>query len=430
MMNHRVLNVLVLVSLWSVLVGLVFDIILRLSVNDVSLRMIYSKNLSNKDQNHSFPGKISLPAVNLKKMMRLELLKNNSVSHRVVPKRVQQISPRRDRKRFISRKKRKRLVHRGGPPPSRDSHQDVSGKSDEKIKILPKSKMPRPVYRDFVRKPRPVNRDTVKKPRPPKCLIVGFSKCGTEALKGFLTLHPDIVAPFREVDFFTNYYFKGLDWYKEQMPPSWESQVTLEKTPEYILTRDVLHRIHDYNSSMRLIVMIRDPIVRLQSLYLHDLIHKPEYSEDTTFKQWCGGGGRTAHVASVVDYVTHIRDAFNIFSRRQVLVQSEEELEESPLKVLRTIESFLGLRRAFSKDKIVYNADKGFYCFNMTTSTFSKASKSVEMDKSTGCFTESKGRPHQRISPGLYKELVEFTRPYNRRLFQLLGRRYTWENFS
>ncbi|RUS77928.1 hypothetical protein EGW08_014302 [Elysia chlorotica] len=356
-----------------------------------------------------------VPFLNSKKVKRLEIVKNNSVRHKVSPKKSKPIPPRQERKIFMSRRKRKRLVHSNNRSRSRAPEHEDPEKSEEETKTPP----------------RPVHHDTVRKSRPPKCLIVGFSKCGTEALKGFLTLHPDIVAPFREVDFFTNYYFKGLDWYREQMPPSWESQVTIEKTPEYILTRNVLHRIHDYNSSMRLIVMIRDPIVRLQSLYLHDLVHKPQvYPKDTTFKQWCGGRGRTAHVASIVDYASHIRDAFTIFSRRQVLVQSEEELEKSPLKVLRTIESFLGLRRAFSDDKLTYSTDKGFYCFNMTTSTFSKASKTVEMDKNTGCFTKSKGRHHKKIAPALYNELVQFIRPYNGRLFQLLGRRYDWENFS
>ncbi|GFS10395.1 heparan sulfate glucosamine 3-O-sulfotransferase 3A1 [Elysia marginata] len=274
-----------------------------------------------------------------------------------------------------------------------------------------------------------LNFDKEMKPRPPKCLIVGFSKCGTSALKGFLALHPDIVSPKKEIDFFTNYYFKGLEWYRRQMPPSLASQLTIEKTPEYILTPQVLRRIRDYNSNMKLLVMVRDPIVRLQSLYLHELIHKPQYSDSTTFRQWCGGGGRTAHVASVVDYASHIRDAFGVFSRKQVLVQSEEELEKFPIKVLRRIESFLGLRPVFTKDHLVYSKKKGFYCFNMSKSTFSKAYKSVEMNKNTGCFTASKGRPHQRIAPNLYRELVAFTRPYNRRLFELLGRTYAWENF-
>ncbi|GFS27644.1 sulfotransferase [Elysia marginata] len=489
MTNYRVLNILILVSL----LGLMFDIALRYSATQKSLRVIISQDLSGNVDNQMFPVEKKVPfqirnklkrieilksasenvesetpvhnksqrldrlknvsldrrfseetkippldsnknksvsgdvensnsssekkvlVQNPKKLKRIEILKNDSVNEwGAAPERILKAPPRQQRKGFLSWRKRKRRVH----ATSRSRGQSSANDDDDAQSPSSQEKEGKD------------NRDREMKPRPPKCLIVGFSKCGTEALKGFLTLHPDIVAPFREVDFFTNYYYKGLDWYRKQMPPSMASQITIEKTPEYILTREVLHRIRDYNSDMRLIVMIRDPIVRLQSLYLHDLVHKPEYSADTTFKQWCGGGGRTAHVASVVDYASHIRDAFDIFSRRQVLVQSEEELENSPIKVLRTVESFLGLRRAFSKDNIFYSGDKGFYCFNVTTSTFSKASKSTQMNKSTGCFTDSKGRPHQKIAPGLLKELVEFTRPYNERLFQLLGRTYTWKNFS
>ena len=492
MVNPRVINALVLVTFWSVFVALMFNIYLHNSTSGISLQIRTSKNSSIHVQGRDFTGEDKVHTRNHGKLFKVALLKNSSVTplprRRPSNKTLEATGvQKRLRSRSSTRRERKHQAHgRGslGRMSDRDASEESEGAEvqmqartekvwdsygslakildrgltygsewdqaretktsarEESVKyLIPGRSLDRSsdtkLYiedkEEDVQKPArqgQVVRDRIKRPRPPKCLIVGFSKCGTDALKGFLSLHPDIVAPLREVDFFTNYYVKGLDWYREQMPPSWVSQVTIEKTPEYILTREVLHRIHEYNSSMRLIVMIRDPIVRLQSLYLHDLVHKPEYSKDTTFKEWCGGRAHTAHVASIVDYATHIRDAFDIFSRRQVLVQSEEDLEESPIKVLRTVESFLCLRRAFSTDNIVYNEKKGFYCFNMTTSTFAKASQSVHMNENTGCFRKAKGRPHSKIEPRLYRELVEFIRPYNQRLFELLGRTITWENFK
>lgn len=77
--------------------------------------------------------------------------------------------------------------------------------------------------------------------RLPQAIIVGVRKCGTRALLEMLYLHPMVQKAAGEVHFFdrdTNYN-KGLEWYRMQMPHSYQGQITIEKSPSYFVTAEV-----------------------------------------------------------------------------------------------------------------------------------------------------------------------------------------------
>lgn len=105
--------------------------------------------------------------------------------------------------------------------------------------------------------------------RLPQCLIIGVRKCGTRALLEFLNIHPSVVKARDEVHFFDedSKYSLGLKWYRDQMPPSEVDQVTIEKSPAYFVTESAPSRVLAMNSSIKLIVIVRDPVIRLISDY-------------------------------------------------------------------------------------------------------------------------------------------------------------------
>ncbi|GFO34985.1 heparan sulfate glucosamine 3-o-sulfotransferase 4 [Plakobranchus ocellatus] len=269
-----------------------------------------------------------------------------------------------------------------------------------------------------------------KRPRLPKALIIGFSKCGTTALRTFLTLHPDIVSPIEEVRYFNFNYSKGLEWYRQQMPPSTEQQITIEKTPSYIMSTEALSRIYMYDSLIKLIIIVRDPIVRLQSQYAHTFRNVPRSSQKPSFKNWCKGASNDNRIVHFVGYTKYIRLVYNRFPKDQVLVLSEEDLEKNPLSVMRDVECFLSLRPAFSKDMFYYNKGKGFYCFNRESKFFPTVLKMVKVNNRTGCLGEDKGRDHPDIDDDFFEELKKMIRPHNEQLFRLIGKRIRWENFA
>ena len=105
--------------------------------------------------------------------------------------------------------------------------------------------------------------------RLPQCLIIGIRKCGTRALLEFLNIHPLVVKARDEVHFFDedSKYSLGLKWYRDQMPPSELGHVTIEKSPAYFVTESAPSRVMAMNSSIKLIVIVRDPVTRLISDY-------------------------------------------------------------------------------------------------------------------------------------------------------------------
>lgn len=85
----------------------------------------------------------------------------------------------------------------------------------------------------------------------PKALIIGVKKSGTRALLEFIRLHPDVRAAGCEVHFFDRHYSKGLKWYRRNMPPTLDGQLTMEKTPSYFITKEVPERVNKLNPNMK-----------------------------------------------------------------------------------------------------------------------------------------------------------------------------------
>lgn len=51
------------------------------------------------------------------------------------------------------------------------------------------------------------------------------------------------------------------------MPASIDGQITIEKTPSYLITQEAPKRVFEMNSSVKLIVVVKDPVVRAISDY-------------------------------------------------------------------------------------------------------------------------------------------------------------------
>ncbi|GFO10724.1 heparan sulfate glucosamine 3-o-sulfotransferase 5-like protein [Plakobranchus ocellatus] len=265
-----------------------------------------------------------------------------------------------------------------------------------------------------------------KKQRLPKALIIGFSKCGTSALRTFLTIHPYIVSPQAELFYFSRYFSRGLEWYRRQMPPSTPRQITIEKTPGYIKTKESLQRIYHFDPQIKLIVIARDPITRLQSQYAH--VYSENGTINSSFDKWCKANGKRVRFFS--HYAIYIRRLYNIFPRDQVLVLNEDTLEKDPLSVMRDAEAFLEIPPVFTPDMFVYDKRKGFFCFNTSTDLFPRVLKLVQVNHLTGCLNSDKGRKHPQINENILEYLKEVIKPLNEEFFALIGKRFHWDNFE
>ena len=109
----------------------------------------------------------------------------------------------------------------------------------------------------------------------PDVIIPGVMKSGTRATLNFLENHPDIKIARKEQNFFNNdkwYNSKdGMDIYRSHMPwintSAIPRQITIEKSPDYFEHAQTPERIRAMNSSIKIVIVLREPIKRAMSDY-------------------------------------------------------------------------------------------------------------------------------------------------------------------
>ncbi|CAL4069867.1 unnamed protein product, partial [Meganyctiphanes norvegica] len=258
--------------------------------------------------------------------------------------------------------------------------------------------------------------------RLPDVLIIGAKKCGTRALLEFLRVHPSVRAAGPEVHFFDRFYHRGLSWYRSQLPPRLEGQVTVEKTPAYLVAPGVPQRVAKHLPDVRLLLVVRDPVSRAlsdyaQSLSKHGGTHKKSF-EDLAFVNVTTGlvNSDWGPISGGL-YVRHLQRWLDYFPRTSFHIIDGEQLVHDPATELAQIyfQEFLGLRRIISDRHFYFNATKGFPCL-------------VKRER-TGrphCLGSSKGRPHHELNEATLQTLKDFYRPFNFKFYRMVGQKFHW----
>jgi len=115
----------------------------------------------------------------------------------------------------------------------------------------------------------------------PTFFCLGAAKSGTTTLYDILRQHPDIFLPtFKEPHFFDipENYINGIEWYEKNYFRSVTNKVSADFTPSYFFEREAPKRIFtDLGSEVKFIVLLRNPVDRAYSHYLHSL--RDEYEK-------------------------------------------------------------------------------------------------------------------------------------------------------
>lgn len=267
------------------------------------------------------------------------------------------------------------------------------------------------------------------KKRLPQAIIVGVRKCGTRALLEMLYLHPKIQKAAGEVHFFDRdeNYNKGLEWYRSKMPHSYRGQITIEKSPSYFVTPEVPERIRAMNASIKLLLIVREPVTRAISDYTQLKAHaavtgspnsllSTTFLSSKTFEQLSTFSNGTVNESyrplAISIYHTFIHRWLETFSRNQLLLVNGDLLIEDPVSQLQRIETFLGLEPRIGRHNFYFNETKGFFCLRNETT-----------DR---CLRDTKGRRHPRVDPLVISTLRRFYVEHNQRFYDLLGEDLGW----
>lgn len=202
----------------------------------------------------------------------------------------------------------------------------------------------------------------------PNFMCIGAAKSGTTTLYDILRQHPEVFIPsFKEPHFFDidENYKNGIQWYEKTYYYSVKKEKCIaDFTPSYFFDRQVPKRIFSaIGESIKFIVLLRNPVDRAYSHYLHSVRDEHEV---LTFEQALKQEKeRVEKYAAEGDYLSYLRHSYSgqglygemterymhYFSLDQFLfIHFEEEFLKEREKTIERIYDFLNLDKSYQFD--------------------------------------------------------------------------------
>ncbi|CAK9300123.1 unnamed protein product [Gordionus sp. m RMFG-2023] len=257
-----------------------------------------------------------------------------------------------------------------------------------------------------------------------------------------------------EIHFFdrSQIYNKGLGWYRKQMPFSTEEMITIEKTPSYFVTDKAPQRIFHMNPNIKLLCVVRDPVIRAISDYVQSISKKtdqePRSFDDLLFdaKIYASATNMTPRKidfnnylffknanASLIGvkpkmidtswsaikigiYANYLARWLSYFPRDQIFFVDGEKLIQEPSHIMERVENFLNITRYMTWKLFEFDKSKKFPCIKMTNASRSKLY----------CLGNTKGRTHPSVSNDTLARLHNFYEPLNLRFFKMINTSFDW----
>lgn len=249
----------------------------------------------------------------------------------------------------------------------------------------------------------------------PDFIIIGVQKCGTTSLYNYLTAHPGIAPAYRkEVSFFDYNFEKGAIWYRAHFPSllskvRGQNLITGEATPCYIFHPLAPKRISKMIPTVKLILLLRNPVDRAYSHYQHSLrlgVENLSFEEALTEAKKLRGetekivqhedfhslyNSRAAYLSRGI-YMDQLEAWTSLFPREQMLILKSEDFYTDPQPIVSRVFEFLELPDWKPEKYRRYNYGG-----------------TAKMDASM--------RSH----------LIDYFKPYNHRLYEYLGVDFGWD---
>jgi hypothetical protein len=207
----------------------------------------------------------------------------------------------------------------------------------------------------------------------PNFLIIGAEKSGTTALYHHLRQHPQIyMSPVKEPNFFT--YEEGqkprrtgpgyfptepvtdIDAYRRLFKEVSDETAIGEASASYLANPETPTRIRRYIPDAKLIAILRNPVERAYSNFLHARwlgfepitdFARALQEEETRIQNGWGGLWRYKTKGF---YYSQLKRYFDTFERRQIRVYLYEDFRADPSGILQDIFVFLNVDTSFVPD--------------------------------------------------------------------------------
>ncbi|MGI9020302.1 MAG: sulfotransferase family protein [Solirubrobacterales bacterium] len=181
----------------------------------------------------------------------------------------------------------------------------------------------------------------------PNLVVIGAQKCGTSGLHYHLGLHPQIsMSKPKELNFFIEErnWGRGLEWYREHFDEA--ATVRGEASPNYTAYPHHLgvpERMHSLIPEAKLIYVVRDPLVRIASHWVHNYAKRREKGDLAATLSH----PNTSYLVRS-QYHMQLQQFLRFYDMEQVLVFQQSDFRRERADSLRSIFEFLGVDPDFT----------------------------------------------------------------------------------
>lgn len=263
----------------------------------------------------------------------------------------------------------------------------------------------------------------------PDFMIIGAEKAGTTSMFQYLAKHPNIIpSKEKELLYFSTGQAKGLKWYLQSFPlkRNKKNHLTFEGSPSYLYYEQGLRRIKRIFPSIKLVVILRDPVMRTFSqwnFYRDSAFmkkYRPNYKESRLFMdaiQQELEDPQDQHALhrylNRSQYAKHLKVLYDLFSSNQILVLDFGELKKNPQSVLKTVTDFLKIENIYDAFENSRKREEGLL-----------QTKDLENNQ------EFKAYNTNTYKEKMDKETESFLRDYffqfDAEIMRLTGREFSW----
>jgi hypothetical protein len=179
----------------------------------------------------------------------------------------------------------------------------------------------------------------------PSFLLIGAMKSGTTTLYWYLREHPDVfMATPKEPNFFNDHWHRGVGWYERLFAGAGAARARGEASVRYASYPDdpeCPSRIASVIPDVRLLYVVRDPIARMRSHYLHEVAALRErLPVEQALRE-------NPIYLDFSRYATQLERYLDRFPREQLMVVRAEDLFVNPSLVLPRVCRFVGVDSSF-----------------------------------------------------------------------------------
>ena len=172
----------------------------------------------------------------------------------------------------------------------------------------------------------------------PNYFYGGPPKAGSSWIYSLLSTHPEVFVPDgKYVQFFTDFYDRGIDWYAQQYAGA-DQQVRCDLTTDYLFVPEAAERLAKHVPDARVFFSLRNPLERDWSAYQHLL--RTGQAHGTLEKE-----ADTAHrlLSTCSAYSDAIERSWRLFGKENTHVLWFEDIRSEPQTAANELFDFLGV---------------------------------------------------------------------------------------